>query len=40
MVWTDRNGANLLHASPGWQAVQKISYDDDAQHDHHTLLLL
>ena len=36
MVWTDRNGANLLHASLSWHAVRKISYDDDAQYDDPT----
>ena len=39
MFQLDRNGANLLHASQAGRGT-KISYDDDAQHDHHLLLLL
>jgi hypothetical protein len=39
MVWIDRNGANLPHASLAGSGT-KYSYDDDAKRDHHTLLLL
>jgi hypothetical protein len=38
MVWIDRNGANLPHASLAGSGTKY--YDDDAKHDHHTLLLL
>jgi hypothetical protein len=39
MFQTDRNGAKLLQASHAGRG-QKISHDDDAKHDLHTLLLL
>jgi hypothetical protein len=38
MFQTDRNGAKLLQASHAGRG-QKISHDDDAKHDLHTLLL-
>jgi len=44
MVWLDRNGANLLHASlagSGKDSIQlTATYDDDAQHDPTDVLLL
>jgi hypothetical protein len=39
MVWIDRNGANCFMLAQ-LAAVQKISHDDDAQYDIHSLLLL
>jgi len=40
MVWIDRNGVNVPHASVAGTRYKKISDDDDAQHDHYPLLLL
>jgi hypothetical protein len=40
MVWKDRNGANQPHASLAGSGTKQFSHDDDAKHDHHTLLLL
>ena len=45
MVWIDRNGDNLLHASLagcGKDLIQRLTirYEDDAQSERYTLLLL
>jgi hypothetical protein len=39
MFYVDRNGANCFMLAR-LAAVQKISHDDDANHDPHALLLL